>query len=227
MAKKKDDDKKSKDSWHRDNIESTLETRHEHHRNLLNIIQAMDSQLIYEVTKILKEHSGEDIADWSLLDSESKKYNQEVADKVMKKIDDVYSLDSQLHPLAGIIKKANLEKNYFNDRLVKGLYFGHVEQLKRSIGSKNYLAHMQAHHKKNLETVTQSSMEHFVSDVNHKKHGAGVVDYLQSEYQFDISKINTDLMQHDAQNLMMSHITGKLDKDVIHRSYKAPKKPEN
>lgn len=224
---KKGDEKKSKDPWHRENIEATLETRGEHHRNLLNVVQAMDSQLIFEVTKVLKEHSGAGIADWSLLDSESKKYNKDVADKVSKKIDEVYSLDSKLHPLAGIIKRADLENNYFNNRLVQGLYFGHVDKLKREIGSKDYLASMKHHHKENLEKVTESSMEHFFADVDYKKHGEGVVDFLSDRYNLDKKRIHTERMERDAPGLLQAHLANHINPEGIYRSYKPPKKKES
>ena len=47
-------EKKSKDPWHKENIDKTIKKREEDRRNLLNVIQAMDSQLVYEVTTILK-----------------------------------------------------------------------------------------------------------------------------------------------------------------------------
>ncbi|PIN76594.1 hypothetical protein COV17_01855 [Candidatus Woesearchaeota archaeon CG10_big_fil_rev_8_21_14_0_10_36_11] len=220
MAEKK----KKKDPWHKDSIEDTIESRKNDQRNLLNVIQAMDSQLQFEVTNILKTHSGEGIADWSLIDRESKKYNQKIADLVRDKIDDVYSIDSQLHPLAGVIKRAGLEKNYFNERLVNGLYFKHVDALKRNIGAKDYMGAMKSLHKDNLEKVAKQTIEHLVADVDPETHGEGVIDYIHGKLKFDKARVNPDLMRYNAQDLLRSHIAGDLTKDVIHRQYKANKK---
>lgn len=217
-------EKKSKDPWHKSNIDKTLDKRKNDQRNLLNVVHAMDSQLVYEVTKILKDHSGKDIANWSLLDSEHKDYNKDVAEKVRKKIDEVYSLDSKLHPLKDVINKANLEKNYFNEQLIKGLYFKHTEEMKKGIGSKDYMRTMQAHHKKNLERVTEDSAEYMLSDVDMEKHADHVVDYVQDKYKFDKKKVNIDLMKKNIHNLLAHEVNKSLDKETIHRQYKSHKK---
>ncbi|MBW2963798.1 hypothetical protein KY306_03435, partial [Candidatus Woesearchaeota archaeon] len=209
--------KNNKDPWHKNNIDDTLKKRKNDQRNLLNVVQAMDSQLIYEVTKILKDHSGKDIPDWSLLDSEHKSYNKEVADKVRAKIDEVYSLDSKLHPLKDVIKKANLERNYFNEQLVKGIYFKHTHQLKRGIGSENYMATMQERHKDNLDEVVKATSEHLLSDLDPDKHADYVLDFLKDKYKFDKEKVSTDSMKNKVHELMVRHVAQRLSKDYIHR----------
>ncbi|MBT4935617.1 hypothetical protein HOL21_02535 [Candidatus Woesearchaeota archaeon] len=218
------DDKKKKDPWHKDNIDKTIKSRQNDQRNLLNVIQAMDSQLQHEVTNILKAKAGEGIPDWSLLDRESSKYDKKVADSVRAKIDEVYSIDSKLHPLAGVIKKAGLDNNYFNKKLIEGIYFKHTDALKKNVGAKDYMAVMKSVHKNNLDKVEEQSLEHLLSDVDSEKHGDGVVDYIHGKHKFDKSKVNSDLMKYNPQGLLRSHMGGDLNKDTIHRQYRAGKK---
>ncbi|MCK4589048.1 MAG: hypothetical protein KAT77_01280 [Nanoarchaeota archaeon] len=217
MAEEED----KKNPWYQSNIKKTLKKRNSDQRNLINVIQAMDSQLIKEVTEILQEHTeGKGIADWSLLDEESPTYNKKVADLVVKKIDEVYSLDSKLHPLKDVIKKANLERNYFNEQLVKGLYFQHTEDLKRAIGSENFMEDMKGHQKKNLDRVIEDSAKHLTSDINPDEHADYILDFLYDEYKFDKDAVSEDKMRLSVSSLISTHNVGKLDKDLIHRQFK-------
>ena len=216
--------KNNKDPWHKGNIEKTLEKRKGDRRNLLNVIQAMDSQLIHEVTEILQKHTPQGPADWSLIDSQHKNYNKDVADLVRKKIDEVYSLDSKLHPLKDVIKKANLEKNYFNEQLVKGLYFRHTHELKKGIGEKDYMQVMKHLHKGNLDRIVKESGEYMLSDVEPDVHGEHVIDYLHDKYKFDKEKVSKDLMKTKVHELLAGHLDKTLSKDYLHRHYKKHKK---
>ena len=219
-------DDKPKDPWHKSNLEDTVKARNRDQTNLLNVIGAMDSQLVHEVTKLLKEKSGEGIPDWSLIDSTpgNNKYDEKLAAKVRSKIDEVYSLDSKLHPLAGVIKKAGLERNYFNNRMVQGLYFAHMDKLKKEVGSPNYMATMKNIHSENMKAVTEQTNEHTFSDMDPKKHGKGIVDYLKDIYKFDEGIVNRERMERESVGLYQAHLSGNLDKDAIHRTFKAAKK---
>ena len=97
----------------------------------------MDSQLDYEIAKILKK-KGDAIPNYDYINEDSKVYDAELAKKVLDKIDEVYGLESELHPLKGVIDKAKIDKNYFNKRLVEGLYFKHKDTIKKMVGKKGF-----------------------------------------------------------------------------------------
>lgn len=220
------DEKKSKDPWHKGNIDDTLKHRQNHKRDLVNVIKAMDSQFKTEVTEVLKKHTKSGLPNWSLIDSEHKDYNQKVADEVKAKIDAVYSLDSKLHPLAGVIKKADLEKNYFNNQLIQGLYFKHSDTLKRTIGQKDYMSVMENLHNDNLKHVNKAVDDQILGGLDPDKHGKGVVEYIGDKYKFDKDKVSAERMENDAGDLLANHINKQLSKDSIHRTYKAHKPPK-
>ena len=216
-----DPEEDKNDPWHQDNIDKTVKHRRAHQRDLVGVIKAMDSQLRVEVTEILKKHTKKKgPANWSLLDEEHDDYNPKVVEEVKAKIDEVYSLDSKLHPLKDVIKKANLGGNYFNQQMVDGIYFGHKDKLKRGIGSKDYMGEMEREQEDNLKEILQKTSEQIFSGIDPEKHGAGAVEYLHGKYKFDKKKVRVDRIEDNCKEMIKAHFGRQLSKDVLHRTYK-------
>jgi hypothetical protein len=62
------------------------------------------------------------------------------------------------------------------------------------------------------------------SDLDQKKHGDYIVEFLHDKYKFDKKKVNTDFMKSEAHELLVGHFNKALSKDSLHRKYKAHKK---
>ena len=154
----------------------------------------------------------------------AKVIRDDAIEEIKKKIDAVYSLDSELHPLKEVINKAGLENNYFNNEMVKGLYFRHSETLKQAIGEKDYMAVMENVHQANLKEVRKDLSKKLFNGLDVDQHGKGIVDYIQDKYKFDEKKVSRDRLEAEAGDLLINHLNKELSKDKIHRQYKSHKK---
>lgn len=217
------DDDKPKDPWHKKNITDTIKKRKAHRRDLLNVISAMDSQLEYEIARLLKK-KGDTVPNYDYINEESDVYDKDLAKKVLEKIEEVYDIDSELHPLKGVIDKANLDKNHYNKRLVEGVYFKHKHELKKHIGKKNFVEIMKEMQGKNRERIGEETQAHAVSDVDSEKHGSDLYGFLKDEYQFDPKKVDEGMLKRDIHEAIAHHMFGNVKKDYFHSKYKKYKK---
>ena len=94
------------------------------------------------------------------------------------------------------------------------------------MGSRNYQQAMKQIFASNIEEVNKRSLDSMFSDIDVKKHGDYVVDFLQDEHKFDKDYVSTELLKTSAHQLMRMHYTKNLDKDFIHHTYKKVAKPK-
>lgn len=211
-----------KDPWEKSTISKTIKTRKAHRRDLLHVINAMDSQLEYELAKMLKK-KGDVVPNYDYIIEGSDVYDKDLAKKVVNLIDKVYDVDSDLHPLKSVIDKANLDKNYFNKQLIDGLYFSHKEGIKQAVGKRHFVEIMKKTQGANVEKIGQETQKHAVGDIDPDKHGDSIYDFIKDEYKIDESKVDKDRLKHDATTIMYNHIFGQLGKDDLHEMYRKKK----
>ena len=220
---------KSKDPFHKDNVETTIKKRKIDLNNTVEYIDAMDSHAHYQTVSILKKHAKANKVDelYTLLDKTHKNFSKEAEKEVTEAIDKSYDTSDEIHPLNGL-HEALSKENFYNAELIKGIYTGHVDTIKKGMGKKNFLKAMKQHQEKNLEKVTMELHQKAGNGITTDEHKKNVADYFMDKFKADKKKVSMDYLTHHANDLVVNHSAGFLkDADGLHemgKEYRGPPK---
>ncbi|MBU0666057.1 MAG: hypothetical protein ABIC91_00800 [Nanoarchaeota archaeon] len=215
------DEKKEKpeDDWDYDNIDKTIESRKTDMDGIIGSVKAMDSHLNYKIAEILKKYSGEGTIKYTILEEGHKDYNEKAKKEVEDLVDKVYDVNSDIHPLKDVLSGDMLKNNYFNKKMIDGIYTPHKNKIKQSVGKKDFMAIAEDEQTANFKKLNNELFQHSIEDINPDKHGDGWMKYLIKEHNLDEEKIHKDSMRRNIQNYAFGHITRQFNKDKLYSEH--------
>ena len=216
---------KKEDPFVKGNLKKTLDTRKNQHQSIVNVVDAIDGEFKARVAEVLMEGTDDTTPNYDLINRTSDLYDEKKAQAIIDLVDSHYDVKNRIHPLRKALTDAKVDKT--TRTLIENLYSGHKDDLKKAVGSTNYIAAIEQHMDENLKQVRGKILSAARSGYNMFKHGDDLVEHLKDTYRLDMDKVDVNAMKNMGGELIQMHVSGQLNDKVIYNSapkYKGKKK---
>jgi hypothetical protein len=214
MSKKKED----LGAW--ENPHETLEKRKTDRDNLLNVLDAIDSQYTVEVANILKERGkkdGKKTVDYTYIHEGHENYDKDTAQKVREAVDNNYNVKNDLHPLKEVFMKELGKDNHYLDEFLNDVFFRHKEQMRKAVGQSDFMEVVQNAQFQNKRQNMAETLDKALNGLDTDAQKDKVLGYFIDHYNVDEKRIQSkDLLKRNIKTIAQGHISRDLKTESIY-----------
>lgn len=121
-------------------VQESMENKKLELTNYVNNVKAVEAGLRYDIHCAFRGVPAGEVPDYSTIPG-----NHALQERIQEAIEANYSLDNDIHPLHGTVNTERLERNFFNNALVRGLLFPHENMVKAAVAGPDFMDHYEAY----------------------------------------------------------------------------------
>jgi hypothetical protein len=159
-------------------VQESMEDKKKGLKSYMYQVEAVEAGLRYDIACAFTGVRHGEVPDYSRIPED-----RALQERIKEAIDANYSFDNEIHPLHGVVDTDRLDRNFFNDALMRGLLFPHQPMVRAAVSEEDFMDQYGAMEKQSQQQLQSRLMGSAAADVVEQSALPDLKQYLKDSYE--------------------------------------------